>query len=151
MKISIGADHGGVLYKSRIIDKFKVIGIEFIDVGSYDIDKNDNYAEISLRVGEKVQSGEAELGIMICRTGVGAVVMLNKMRGIRAGVLESVDSAYLGRAKNNLNVLSFGADNISIKKAFKIIEKFLSTQFEGGRHIARLEVIKNYEEKHTNK
>lgn len=147
MKISIGADHGGVLYKKQIIDKFK--DIEFIDVGSYEIDKTDNYAEISLKVGEKVQSGEAEMGIMICRTGVGAVVMLNKMKGIRAGVLESVEATYLGRAKNNLNVLSFGADNVSIKKAYKIIEKFLSTSFEGGRHIARLEVIERYEEKHT--
>ena len=147
MKISIGADHGGVLYKKQIIDKFK--DIEFIDVGSYEIDKTDNYAEISLKVGEKVQSGEAEMGIMICRTGVGAVVMLNKMKGIRAGVLESVEATYLGRAKNNLNVLSFGADNVSIKKVYKIIEKFLSTSFEGGRHIARLEVIERYEEKHT--
>ena len=147
MKISIGADHGGVLYKKQIIDRFK--DIEFIDVGSYEIDKTDNYAEISLKVGEKVQSGEAEMGIMICRTGVGAVVMLNKMKGIRAGVLESVEATYLGRAKNNLNVLSFGADNVSIKKAYKIIEKFLSTSFEGGRHIARLEVIERYEEKHT--
>lgn len=147
MKISIGADHGGVLYKKQIIDKFK--DIEFIDVGSYQIDETDNYAEISLKVGEKVQSGEAEMGIMICRTGVGAVVMLNKMKGIRAGVLESVEATYLGRAKNNLNVLSFGADNVSLKKAYKIIEKFLSTSFEGGRHIARLEVIERYEEKHT--
>lgn len=149
MTISIGADHGGVEYKRQIITKFEKLGINFIDVGSYEIDLTDNYAEISLRVGEKVQSGEAEMGIMICRTGVGAVVMLNKMKGIRAGVLESVESAYLGRAKNNLNVLSFGADNISIRCAYKIIEKFLSTAFEGGRHIARLGVITNYEEKHS--
>ena len=149
MTIAIGADHGGVEYKNQIIKKFEKNEIKFIDVGSFEIDPMDNYAEISLRVGEKVQSGEASVGIMICRTGVGAVVMLNKMKGIRAGVLESEDSAYLGRAKNNLNVLSFGADNVSIKKANKIVEKFLSTKFEGGRHVARLGVITSYEEKHS--
>lgn len=149
MVISIGADHGGVKYKENLISTFSKKGINFIDVGAFEIDLADNYAEISLKVGEKVQSGEADMGIMICRTGVGAVVMLNKMKGIRAGVLESVEASYLGRAKNNLNVLSFGADNISIKKANKIVEKFLSTSFEGGRHSARLEVIKNYEEKHS--
>ena len=149
MTISIGADHGGVLYKNQIISKFSKQGINFIDVGSYEIDPTDNYAEISLKVGEKVQNGDAEMGVMICRTGVGAVVMLNKMKGVRAGVLESVNAAYLGRAKNDLNVLSFGADNISIRTAFKIVDKFLSTTFEGGRHIARLGVIANYEEKHS--
>ena len=149
MTIAIGADHGGVEYKNQIIKKFEKNEIKFIDVGSFEIDPMDNYAEISLRVGEKVQSGEASVGIMICRTGVGAVVMLNKMKGIRAGVLDSEDSAYLGRAKNNLNVLSFGADNVSIKKANKIVEKFLSTKFEGGRHVARLGVITSYEEKHS--
>ena len=149
MIISIGADHGGVLYKKQIIDKFSKEGIKFIDVGSYEIDPLDNYAEISVRVGEKVQSGEAQFGIMICRTGVGAVVMLNKMKGIRAGVLEDANSAYLGRAKNDLNVLSFGADNISIRKAYQVVDKFVSTKFEGGRHIARLGVVTDYEEKHT--
>ena len=148
MKIVIGADHGGVVYKENIKKFFNHKGVEFIDVGSYEVDPTDNYAEISLRVGEKVQSGEAEFGIMICRTGVGAVVMLNKMKGIRAGVLESTEAVELARKKNNVNVLSFGADNISCRKAIKIVEKFLSTAFEGGRHNARLGVIADYEEKH---
>jgi len=149
MVIVIGADHGGVDYKNRIVEEFSKKGIEFKDVGSYEIDPKDNYAEISIRVGEAVQKGEASFGIMICRTGVGAVIMLNKMKGIRAGVLESVESVYLARAKNNINVLSFGADNIKLRTAYKIIDKFLTTEFEGGRHSERLGVIAEYEEKHS--
>jgi len=116
MIVSIGADHGGVLYKDKIKEYFKN-KVKFIDVGSYEINKYDNYAEIALKVGENVQNSSADLGIMICRTGVGAVVALNKMKGIRAGVCESILSVELARSKNNINVLSFGADNISIKKS----------------------------------
>jgi len=148
MIVSIGADHGGVLYKDKIKEYFKN-KVKFIDVGSYEINKYDNYAEIALKVGENVQNSSADLGIMICRTGVGAVVALNKMKGIRAGVCESILSVELARSKNNINVLSFGADNISIKKSIKIIEKFLTVAYEGGRHEARLKVIRDYEEKHT--
>ena len=149
MVISIGADHGGVAYKNKIVQEFSKQGIEFKDVGSYEIDPSDNYAEISIRVGELVQKKEADFGIMICRTGVGAVVMLNKMKGIRAGVLESVEAVCLARAKNNVNVLSFGADNICVGKAIKIVKKFIGTEFEGGRHNARLGVIADYEERHS--
>lgn len=146
MVIAIGADHGGVKYKEKIKEYFKNY-VNFIDVGSAEINLDDNYAEISLRVGEKVRDKSAEFGIMICRTGVGAVIALNKIKGIRAGLLESVEGVYLARKKNNINVLSFGADNISVNKAIKIVSKFLSTEFEGGRHIARLRVISDYEEK----
>ena len=100
-----------------------------------------------MKVGEKVQLGESDYGIMICRTGVGAVVAMNKMKGIRAGVLETTQGVYLARSKNDINCLAFGADNISIKKAIKIVDVFLNTKFEGGRHNERLATIKNYEDK----
>lgn len=147
MIVSIGADHGGVEYKEKI-KRYFGDRVEFIDVGSYEINKEDNYAEIALKVGEKVACGEAQYGIMICRTGVGAVIALNKIKSIRAGVLENKKGVYLARSKNNINVLSFGADNISVRKAIKIIEIFLNTPFSGGRHNARLKVIADYEQKH---
>lgn len=146
MVIAIGADHGGVAYKEKIKEFFNG-KYQFKDVGSYKIDPLDNYAEIAIKVGEEVKNKTAEYGIMICRTGVGAVIALNKMKGIRAGVLETIEGVYLARKKNNINCLSFGADNISVKKAIKIVEKFLTTEFEGGRHNARLKVISDYEEK----
>ena len=150
MKVSIGADHGGVLYKEKIKEYFKD-KVEFIDVGSYEIISDDNYAEISLRVGEQVKNGTAEYGIMICRTGVGAVIALNKIQGIRAGLLETIDGIKLARSKNNINVLSFGADNRSVKKAIKIVDIFVNTAFEGGGHEARLKVIADYEKEHSKK
>ena len=147
MKIVIGADHGGLEYKEKIKKHFEN-KLDFVDVGSFELNPEDNYAEIALKVGTCVQAGEAECGIMICRTGVGAVIALNKMKGIRAGVLETTNGIYLARSKNNINVLSFGADNISVKKAIKIIEIFLNTKFEGGRHNSRLEIIAKYENEH---
>ena len=146
MKIAIGSDHGGFNYKQKIINKLSN-KYEFIDVGALNYDPADDYTKFSFLVGEGVASGCADMGIMICRTGVGAVIALNKIKGIRAGVLETEKGVYLARAKNNINVLSFGADNISLAKALKIIKIFLSTEFEGGRHQKRLEDIAEYESK----
>ena len=149
MNIAIGADHGGFAIKEKIKQKFKEHN--FIDVGAVDLDPADSYVGYSLAVGGAIQESRADVGIMICRTGVGAVIALNKMVGIRAGVLENVDSVILARKKNNVNVLSFGADNVSEKKAIKLIDAFLTTEFEGGRHANRLEEIREYEERHIRK
>lgn len=147
MVISIGADHGGYKLKEKIK---KVFGGEhkFVDVGAKKLDPKDSYVGYSLSVGEMVQNGTADYGIMICRTGVGAVIALNKLVGIRAGVLESTQGVTLARKKNNINCLSFGADNVTEEEAIKIVELFLSTEFEGGRHKLRLEEISDYENKH---
>lgn len=146
MKIAIGADHGGYAYKKKIIEKLSSKHT-LIDVGALEYNEADDYTTYSFLVGEGVASGAADVGIMICRTGVGAVIALNKIKGIRAGVLETEKGVYLARAKNNINVLSFGADNIKLSKALKIIDIFLTTNFEGGRHQKRLEDIANYETK----
>ena len=148
MVISIGADHGGFELKEKIKKHFKKYH-KFKDVGAKKLEPLDSYAEYSFKVGEMVKKGDAEYGIMICRTGVGAVIALNKIMGIRAGVLESTEGVYLARKKNNINCLSFGADNVTEEEAIKIVEVFLTTEFEGGRHTERLEVIKNYEEQHS--
>ena len=144
MVIAIGADHGGFEFKEKLKKDFSKI-CEFVDVGAEILNNSDDYTEFSFKVGECVARGEAEYGIMICRTGVGAVIALNKIKGIRAGVLESAEGIKLARKKNNINVLSFGADNVSYRKAKKIVEIFLSTEFEGGRHKKRLEDIQKYE------
>lgn len=149
MKIVIGADHGGYNYKEEIKKHF-MAKYEFIDVGAYKLDAKDDYTEFSFKVGEEVQNGNAEYGIMICRTGVGAVIALNKMKGIRAGVLENQEGVKLARKKNNINVLSFGADNVTLSEAIQIVELFLTTKFEGGRHKKRIQDIVDYEEKHIN-
>ena len=144
MKIAIGADHGGFSLKEYIKQNLK--GIEVIDCGAQKICPDDDYTDFSFAVAECVQSKKADYGIMICRTGVGAVVAMNKVKGIRAGVCESENSVTLARKKNDINCLSFGADNIDKTLALKIVNIFLNTPFEGGRHKRRVDKISAYEE-----
>lgn len=145
MVIAIGADHGGYELKEKLKKEF--VMHEFVDVGANKLDPEDSYVGFSFAVGELVQSGKADLGIMLCRTGVGAVIALNKINGIRAGVLEDIKGVRLARKKNNINVLSFGADNVSFKLAKKLVQEFLNTEFDGGRHAKRLGEISEYEKK----
>lgn len=146
MKISIGADHGGFLYK-EYIKKILASKYNILDRGAFIHESNDNYTDFAFRVAEDVASKKADLGIMICRTAVGASIAMNKVKGIRAGLCESVKSAKLARQKNDINILTFGADNISKSRAIKIIEKFLTTNFDGGRHAIRVNTITEYEGK----
>lgn len=147
MIVAIGADHGGFNHKEAIKKNFSN-SIKFIDVGAKALDLNDDYPEFSFKVAELVKSGQADFGIMLCRTGAGAVIAMNKVLGIRAGVFETIKGAKLARSKNNANILSFGADNVTVEKSFKLVETFLTTEFSGGRHQRRLEVIADYEQKH---
>jgi ribose 5-phosphate isomerase B len=143
MKIAIGSDHGGFEYKKYLMEKVK--GIEFVDVGAYELNPEDDYTDFSFKIAEMVSSGEVERGIMICRTGVGAIIAMNKVKGVLAGLCEGVPDVALAREKNNINCLSFGADNISKAKAKAITEAFILTSFEGGRHERRVNKILAYE------
>lgn len=143
MVVSIGADHGGFLQKEYLKTKFP--NIKFNDVGAFEMDEADDYTKFSFAVAEEVASGRADFGIMICRTGVGAVIAMNKVFGIRAGLCERVEDCETARRKNNINILSYGADNVCRKRAVKIVEKFISTDFDGGRHKRRMDAIFAYE------
>lgn len=145
MKIAIGADHGGFDYKQYIMQEIN--GVEFIDVGAYAKDQEDDYPDFSIKIAEMVASGVVQYGIMICRTGVGAIIAMNKVKGIFAGLCESVDDVILARKKNNINCLSFGADNVTKEDAVSIINTFITTEFEGGRHLRRVNKILAYEKK----
>lgn len=149
MVVAIGADHGGFEYKEYIKKQFS--DIEFIDVGAKTFNADDDYTVFSFKVAEEVQKCNADKGIMICRTGVGAVIAMNKVKGIRAGVLETTKGVVLARKKNNINCLSFGADNIDKKTACKIVNLFLFTEFDGGRHQRRIDQIVQYEGKKNGK
>lgn len=147
MVVAIGSDHGGFLYKEAIKEQCSAF-CTFVDVGAHELNMEDDYPGFSFSVADLVQDKKVDRGIMICRTGVGAVIAMNKVKGIRAGVLESVKSVELARKKNDVNILSFGADNVSVGTAIKLVKKFLITEFEGGRHQRRLDVIAEYEKKH---
>ena len=146
MVIAIGADHGGFLYKDYI--KKTVKNVQFIDVGADKLDEADDYTDFSFKVAELVASKKADYAVIICRTGVGSVIAMNKVHGIRAGLCETVEDCHIARAKNNINAVSFGADNICKKRAVRIVNELISTSFDGGRHKRRVDKIMEYERTH---
>ncbi len=149
MKIAIGSDHGGFNLKNYIMENLK--DVEFVDVGAYKLDPEDDYTDFSFKIAEMVKDGKADYGIMICRTGVGAVIAMNKVQGIRAGVCESLTSVTIARQKNNINCLSFGADNVNQNLALLICDLFTKTDFDGGRHLRRVNKISDYERANNGK
>lgn len=138
--IALGADHAGFEYKEHITDLLRSKQIEFRDFGTSSPDSTD-YPDYAHSVAEAVSSGAAEFGILVCGSGIGMSIVANKHRGVRAASVESVEGARLARQHNNANVLALGARLTPWEKAVEIIEAFLSTPFEGGRHQRRVDKI----------
>jgi ribose 5-phosphate isomerase B len=138
MKISIGSDHAGVDLKNLIINSVK--DIDFIDVGTNSTDSCD-YPDYILKVASTVKKGEADLGIAICGTGIGASIVANKVKGIRAALCFNEFMAEMSKRHNNANVLVLGARVIGVDLALRIVERWLKSEFEGGRHQRRLDKI----------
>ncbi len=140
MKIVIGNDHGAVDMKREIAEYLKTLGHEVINIGTDTTDSCD-YPIYGERVGRMVSSGEAELGIAICGTGVGISLAANRVPGIRAVVCSEPYSAELSRRHNNTNVLCFGARVIGPELAKLIVKSWLCAEFEGGRHEKRVAML----------
>ena len=146
MKIVIGNDHAAVELKNIIKEHLESKGIEVINVGT---DTNDScdYPVYGEKVGRAVASGEADLGIAICGTGVGISIAANKVKGVRACVCSEPYSAKLSRMHNNSNVLAFGARVVGSEMAKMIVDTWLAAEYEGGRHPRRVDLIHAIEEK----
>ena len=144
MKIAIGCDHGGYLLKQDILIWLEEHNIDFEDVGCYSTESVD-YPMYGEKVGRAVASGEADLGITICGTGVGISLAANKVKGIRACVCSDPYTAKLSRMHNNTNVLAFGARVVGSELAKMITEEWLDAEFEGGRHQRRVDMIMEIE------
>ena len=144
MRIAIGADHRGVELKQFIIKLLKQIGHSYEDFGTNTAESVD-YPDIAQRVAEKVAAGDFELGILICDTGIGMCIAANKVRGIRAALSHDAFSARRARQHNDANILCLGTRE-GQDTVREIVETFLSTQFEGGRHQRRIDKIKAMEE-----
>lgn len=146
MKIVIGNDHAAVELKNIIREHLENKGIEVINVGT---DTNDScdYPVYGEKVGRAVASGEADLGIAICGTGVGISIAANKVKGVRACVCSEPYSAKLSRMHNNSNVLAFGARVVGSEMAKMIVDTWLEAEYEGGRHQRRVDLIHAIEEK----
>lgn len=145
MKIAIGCDHVGIILKSAVTEHLVSRGITVIDKGAYE-DTRTDYPIYGKAVAEAVASGEADLGIVFCGSGIGISIAANKVKGIRAVVCSEPYSAKLSREHNNTNVLSFGSRVIGSELAKMIIDAWLDAKFEGDRHQKRVEMISSIEE-----
>lgn len=143
--LAIGCDHAGYQLKQYIMGCLDAQGVEYKDFGCYTEDRCD-YPVYTEEVCRAVVSGECEMGILICGTGVGVSIAANKIRGIRAALCSDCYSAELTRRHNDANVLALGARTLGSGLAMKIVDSFLSASFEGGSHAQRLEMIRKLEE-----
>jgi len=137
MQIAIGADHGGFPIKADLVALLKKLGHEVVDVGAHTLDSSDDYPDFARAVGQAVQRGEAERGIVICGSGVGACVAANKLRGIRAGVCHDTYSAHQGVEHDNMNVLCLGGRVVGIEVARELVQAFVGARFSGEERHAR--------------
>jgi len=144
MKISLGSDHAGFEYKQAIADMLRTQGHEVIDCGTHSADSTD-YPLWCIPAAEKVARGEAEKGIVFGGSGNGEAIAANKVKGIRCAIAWSDDTARLGSEHNNANVLSIGERMVSLETAKRLVDIWLSTPFEGGRHLKRIEELAKYE------
>ncbi|KUO72945.1 MAG: ribose-5-phosphate isomerase [Clostridia bacterium BRH_c25] len=147
MRIAIGSDHGGFLLKDEIIEHLKQKNIDFDDLGCYTTESVD-YPDIGQAVGEAVVKGEYDKGIICCGTGIGISISANKVPGIRAALCGDCFSARASIEHNDANVLALGERTIGAGLAKMIVDIWLSSEFQGGRHGRRVEKIAKIEEKY---
>jgi ribose 5-phosphate isomerase B len=140
MKIAIGSDHGGFQLKKNIAQFLTEKEISFQDYGVFNVDSVD-YPDISSHVAQAVTSGQCDRGIIICGTGIGVCIAANKVKGIRAALCHDVYSAQMSREHNDANILTMGERVIGTGPARMIVEKWLTTDFAGGRHASRVDKI----------
>ncbi len=144
MRIALGCDHRGFNLKQAIISSITEAGHSFEDFGGFNTTSVD-YPDIAQKVAEEVAGGKFDYGILVCSTGIGMSIAANKVRGIRAALCHDLFTARRARQHNNANVLCLGGDVVDQGLGEKIVQTFLNTSFEGGRHAQRLEKIKAME------
>ncbi len=147
MRIAVGSDHRGVEMRGKLIELLVRLDQEVIDVGSHG-DVPCDYPDIAADVGHKVANGDAERGILICGSGLGMCIAANKISGIRAAPCYDDVTAELSRRHNDLNVLCLSGDMLGDRLVDRLVEIWLSTPFEGGRHARRLAKIAEIESRH---
>ena len=148
MKIAVGCDHGGLEHNNAIAEHLKSEGFEVEDFGIYE-NKSVDYPEIALKVANSIKNGENELGILVCGTGIGMSLAANKVNGIRAAACSEHFSAKYTRLHNNSNILCLGGRVIGIGTALELCDIFVNTEFEGGRHQRRIDMITEIEKSNS--
>ena len=140
MLIAIASDHGGFELKEKVKEHLRERNVKFVDLGTNSTESVD-YPVYGKACAEAVASGKAERGIVICGTGIGIAIAANKVKGIRCGLCTSVEMAKLTRQHNNANMLAMGGRILETETAFAIVDAFIDTQFEGGRHKRRTDML----------
>ena len=145
MKIALGCDHAGYVLKESVLEFLKAKNIEVIDLGAYEYNKDDDYSDFAFRVAGAIADEEADAGVLICGTGFGISIAANKVPGIRAVPCYSPESARMAKAHNNANIITLGGNVLKPDEVPAILDSWLSTEFEGGRHLRRLNKISQAE------
>ena len=140
MKIAVASDHGGYLLKETVKKHLEDRGIEVLDLGTHSEESVD-YPVYGRLCGETVANGEADLGVVCCGTGIGISIAANKVKGIRCGLCTSVEMAHLTKQHNNANILALGGRMTAPELALAIVDEWLDTEFEGGRHQRRVDML----------
>ncbi|HEY3038942.1 MAG TPA: ribose 5-phosphate isomerase B [Pyrinomonadaceae bacterium] len=142
MRIAIGADHGGYPLNETVIRELNAAGHEILDFGTHVGSRPDDYPDYALKVGQAIQANQADIGILICGSGVGAAVAANKLIGIRAALCGDTYSAHQSREHDDCNVLCLGARVTGSELALEIVRAFVAARFTGEeRHRRRLEKV----------
>ena len=145
MKVSVACDHGAYDLKEAIKKHLEEKGIEYVDFGCNSKESVD-YPRFAYAAAKAVANGEVDLGIICCTTGLGVSMAANKVKGVRAAVCTSTHLAEMTRRHNNANVICMGQAVVSEELAFEMVDTFLSTEFEGGRHQRRVDLLTDIEE-----
>lgn len=146
MRIAVGADHAGFPLNERVIEELSKAGHEITDFGTHDGSTVDDYPDYARKVGLAIQQGKAEIGILICGSGVGAAVAANKLKGVRAALCGDTYSGHQSREHDDCNVLCLGARVTGVELALEIVRAFVAARFTGEeRHLRRLKKVAEIE------
>ncbi|MBA2114326.1 ribose 5-phosphate isomerase B [Bremerella alba] len=146
MKIAIGSDHRGYEVKTKIIEHLKKLGHDSVDCGAHDCHSID-YPDIAMAVAEKIVGGEADRGILICGSGIGMAITANKFPGVRAATCHDDLTAEMSRRHNNVNVMCLSADLLGERLIDRMVDLWITTEFEKGRHQRRVDKITEVEKR----
>ena len=140
MKIAIACDHGGFPLKAGLIDVLEAEGHEVIDLGAHEYDAADDYPDFARYIGQAIQHGQADKGVLLCGSGVGASIAANKLHGVRAAVCHDTYSAHQGVEHDNMNIICLGSRIIGSELAAELVRAFAHAEFSGeDRHCRRLD------------
>lgn len=146
MEVAVAFDHRGVKLRERVLDELAALGHEAVDLGTDTDAERIDYPDKARELGQAIQRGEAERGILVCGSGVGASIAACKLAGIRAAICHDVYSAHQGVEHDDMNVLCLGSEVVGAELAIDLVRAFLAARFDGGeRYVQRLEKVRELE------